>query len=467
MSQVAPIARLGEKIPGHLLDALNERIYLDPLDAAKAAHPLALCIAASHVECNAINHMMTRKLVGEGALSFTIYAHHKPSRALATAAHSPAHLEILRASAAATISGDSRKVNSGTGMGPNKLTVCIGSRVRAKKNELTSKGLFQGAMGTVVAFGFPRIAAGENAVIRHQQMIQKYKNLKSVKDAAKLNMLPPLIFVQLDHAAEGGVFESCLPGLEGVVCFPPVQQEQNVDGFQRFMPNLMPAHAITYHKCQGLTCKNGVIMMPPSANFLGQSLPYVGISRCTQTDGPTGLLLLSALTQKHFDFSPGNKQMIEDEYARLRALPGMALLVLPLPGPRAQMADAAAPATAPLSAASLAAAGASLLLAFERDVAAQRALAEGGNAQGGDGGTASSGGGGGDGSSSSSALASVLRDGVAGITNLGNTCYIATVLQCLMAVPALRVYFSAGEAQRDVKAGTTQEFGHWHAHKNT
>jgi hypothetical protein len=57
--------------------------------------------------------------------------------------------------------------------------------------------------------------------------------------------------------------------------------------------------------------------------------------------------------------------------------------------------------------------------------------------------------------------------GVAGITNLGNTCYIATVLQCLMTVPALRDYFIAGEVVSDVSKGIAQANGYMRTQTNT
>jgi len=92
----------------------------------------------------------------------------------------------------------------------------------------------------------------------------------------------------------------------------------------------MLAFVMTYHKAQGMTCKNGVIMLSPPLEpealkriFQGKSLSYVGISRVVRTDGPSGLILLGPLVQAHFDLARNHRLMIESEYNRLRALPGM------------------------------------------------------------------------------------------------------------------------------------------------
>ena len=55
----------------------------------------------------------------------------------------------------------------------------------------------------------------------------------------------------------------------------------------------------------------------------------------------------------------------------------------------------------------------------------------------------------------------VRESAVAGITNYGNTCYIATVVQSLMSVPALRDYFTGSSFDTDIVEGTMC-YAQWH-----
>jgi hypothetical protein len=47
-------------------------------------------------------------------------------------------------------------------------------------------------------------------------------------------------------------------------------------------------------------------------------LAYVGISRVTKTDGPTGLTLLGPLMKEHFTSRQHKRALIKNEYQRLR-----------------------------------------------------------------------------------------------------------------------------------------------------
>jgi len=262
MAQVAPLARKGDKIPGALLDALNSRCMLAG-EAVEHANTKALWLAATNAECSHINDLMTKRLIDEGALSFPIYAHHKPGRDLLRAGHTHEKLAALRATAALTVDPQKEQRNAGTGMGPTMFRTCIGSRVRVKGNPLVAKALYNGSMGTIVGYGFPEFAVGVNAEKINNSSIEKYRRIRTAQEAASLNLVPPLIFVQIDHAADGGVFESCFADMPGVVCFASEKQSRLANGFERYIPNLMLAFAITYHKAQGMTCKNGVVMQHP------------------------------------------------------------------------------------------------------------------------------------------------------------------------------------------------------------
>jgi hypothetical protein len=123
----------------------------------------------------------------------------------------------------------------------------------------------------------------------------------------------PLVFVQMDNP---GDFESCFADTPGVVCFSGIPQERNIDGkYTRWIHPLLLAHASTYHKAQGLTLRNGVVMKPPEPNAeLG--LAYVGISRVTELEG---LTLLGPISAQNFMTRPLQRAKIQQEYARLRS----------------------------------------------------------------------------------------------------------------------------------------------------
>ena len=112
-----------------------------------------------------------------------------------------------------------------------------------------------------------------------------------------------------------GVFKSCFADKPNVVCFSAMPQERKIDGkFTRWIHPLVLAHASTYHKAQGLTLHDGVVMKPPRHNAeLG--LAYVGISRVTDIED---LTLLSAVNAEHFTTRPHKRALIEAEYERLR-----------------------------------------------------------------------------------------------------------------------------------------------------
>ena len=229
----------------------------------------------------------------------------------------------------------------GTGIGLPKLNICIGSRVRFTRNHCTQLGIFQGSIGTVVRIGYaPKWSKDE------------YGSM-SVSQAAKHNIDPPLIYVQLDSALDvikkeqdlakkeqrepdpsKYPFPSAHESLQGVICVAPEVQYDKIEGvYERWMPSLLLAHSTTFHKSQGTTAFNGVVVKPPriaasaKRNPLGNTGPpmglcYVGISRATKFDN---IVLLDTVSEQHFTSRPFERQEVHDEYKRLRRLPGSIL----------------------------------------------------------------------------------------------------------------------------------------------
>ena len=151
-------------------------------------------------------------------------------------------------------------------------------------------------------------------------------NPASLGAAAELDLPQPLVFVQMDHACrplapgEEPLFKSALKGMEGVVCFGPNEMESKLKGgqFTRWMPFLLRAHACTYHKAQGLTCRDGAVLKPTLKKNPQMGLAYVGISRVTDLKN---LIILDTLfTQDHFSSRPAVRAKVIRELQRLRAL---------------------------------------------------------------------------------------------------------------------------------------------------
>ncbi len=320
LAEVAPVARLGEEMPGHFLDKLNERCRTMN-EAETQADPKAIWLAATNKECGEINATLTANLIRSGAVHLTLFAHHKLAARTRDPLLSEAQWRVKRRALMQRVPAP-KLFHKGKGMGWNSMVLCIGSRVRCTRNTCTGAGIYQGAPGTVVGFGFPPGTS--------QHKIDLYMSCKTLNDGADLNMVPPVVFVQMDHAANppkdakdaDKSFKSCFDDMEGVFCFAPQQQDKNVEGYSRFMPFLVPAHASTYHKCQGLTCRHGVVLSPPKEFNSDLGLTYVGLSRLTKFDGSSGLILLSPLFESHFTSKPDERRQVAAEYRRLRALSG-------------------------------------------------------------------------------------------------------------------------------------------------
>ena len=316
MSTIAPIARLGEKpVPTNLLDRVNANLALNIDHALSKAHPKAMWLASTNAEVEAFNIVMTKRLIASGAPKCTIWAQHTSDRQALDEAR---RISLLRTEQRA----DSQDYYQGKGIGRSRLVLCVGSRVRLTRNICTLAGLYQGAIGTVVAFGFP---PGVNP--------STFSNM-TIDQAAAANYSPFLVYVQLDNAIDGKNFKTCVEGLPGVVCISAIEMDTKLDGGSatRWMLPLLLAHASTLHKAQGLTCTNGVVLKPPriakktashDAEGAELGLAYVGFSRVTKLDGAQGLILLDVLRPEHFMTRPVTRRAIRREYERLRSLPNV------------------------------------------------------------------------------------------------------------------------------------------------
>ena len=331
LAQLAPLARIGDDVPQMqgLLDDLNTNVKLTSKLAELHADEGALWIAPTNAECEEFNKAKTEALRKKGAASCRIWAKHT-AKNLASAEASPWDLLGTKdKSAILDKTPKPRERYQGKGIGINRLDLCVGSRVRITRNLCTMLGLYQGALGTVVGFGY------QSGVTPSAEASEIGK--RNMETAASENLEPPLVFVKLDSPGDfKSTWESevndegtVTKDNRGVVCISAIEQEAKISGtYTRWMHPLLLEHASTYHKAQGLTLRRGVVMKPPkisksrdwnlnSGPELG--LAYVGISRVTKTDGPTGLTLLGPLMKEHFTSRQHKRALIKREYQRLRS----------------------------------------------------------------------------------------------------------------------------------------------------
>lgn len=294
-------------------------------------------------------------MLQEGAPSCTIWAHHKPSNALHDPPSSLKCHSLLK-----RVPNCETKLANGEGIGPNKLVLCVGSRVRYTSNTCPIKGLFQGSIGTVLGFAFKQNQCKPNMVTMQHHFLLFFQLLdiyivsnqcfiillciQSMKEAANRNWPTPIVFVQFDVAvavAEAEyveakkenrevdhanfLFESAWKSHDGVVAIGGEPMFSNLGNYIRFMPHLVLAHGLTFHKAQGQNAKFGAVVKPPTIPSNGKGpqmgMAYVGISRVCHLIGKTGLILLDPLFSKHFTGEPLQRSLVEEEYNRLRRLP--------------------------------------------------------------------------------------------------------------------------------------------------
>ena len=94
----------------------------------------------------------------------------------------------------------------------------------------------------------------------------------------------------------------------------PVKVNNNY--YYRWQVPLAPAAAITTHKAQGITAKNGVVYSPSTkARPFPRGLEYVAISRCPNVNM---LFLLHHLRETHFTSYCGEIVEINECYERFR-----------------------------------------------------------------------------------------------------------------------------------------------------
>ena len=167
-------------------------------------------------------------------------------------------------------------------------------------------GINNGALGTVIAFGFKgkppqeRIPTGERMGAEGDREI-------------------PIVFVQMDEDNSVSV-STTLPAVIPFGTYPSMKpiDHSGVKYFRYQLP-LIPAHCQTIHGAQGLTAP-GDLCIDPSPNVpFEMALEYVAISRVTTL---SHLHTLNRFRPIHFTFKHKQRKWIHDEMDRLRQVFG-------------------------------------------------------------------------------------------------------------------------------------------------
>ena len=196
---------------------------------------------------------------------------------------------------------------------PPFIDMAIGSRVRCTRNLATQIGIFNGALGTIVGFGFksngPEIAMPPSS--RLQDFMDSHNGYEI-----------PVVFVKMDRVdatidnnpEEGKRKKGIIP----FVAESTKDQTVKANGrsFHRIQLPLLLAHASTVHKFQGLTAISDIVMEPAERVF-AMGGDYVALSRATDIER---IYLSKQVRAKHFTSHSDKRQMVASEYRRLRSL---------------------------------------------------------------------------------------------------------------------------------------------------
>ena len=150
----------------------------------------------------------------------------------------------------------------------------------------TQIGIYNGATGIVVGFGFHTAIQEE-----HFPMVNSFHTLK--------NRELPIVFVKMDKYTGTQLStdvhkQNIVPFTE---CVNEVPLTVNGTSYMRWQIPLILAYSITTHKSQSMTAHNGIVYEPSKTKPFARGLPYVAISRATDSDK---VALLSAIRPDYF-----------------------------------------------------------------------------------------------------------------------------------------------------------------------
>jgi ATP-dependent DNA helicase PIF1 len=188
-----------------------------------------------------------------------------------------------------------------TGGLPTTLPLCVGQRVMLRDNLNVLLGLTNGALGTILRIEWTTSETNFAAVQRNRCVLHELLNERNCRCQRAMQLVAPIptaVYVQFD-----GLPEPVRIAPKATVIKAATRQ------ITRHQIPLLPAYAITIHKCQSLTLPKIVIDL---GHRLRPALAYTALSRVRSLQD---LLLL--------DFIPESIQADEaanGEYDRLSSI---------------------------------------------------------------------------------------------------------------------------------------------------
>jgi ATP-dependent exoDNAse (exonuclease V) alpha subunit len=159
--------------------------------------------------------------------------------------------------------------------------------------DYTITGIFNGAKGTVIGFGFTSDPTTETGT-RSTEM--------------------PIVFVQMD---DNNGYSITTNGQTVIPFTAQCDTTEKIDNnYHRWQIPLRAAFATTTHKMQGSTAKGNCVTIPSKVSPWNRGLDYVANSRAKDL---TKLFLLRPLRATNFTSHSDERILIDDEYARLNA----------------------------------------------------------------------------------------------------------------------------------------------------
>ena len=285
----------------HLL-FLNSQIQIGRVAARSRASANAVWIANTNKIVDEFNQEQFNALKQQGNFSVRIIAQHKSL----TVTSLPTE-EISKKLFEHT------KNKNGTKVAATYMDLCIGSKVMLTRNLGTEINLVNGSIGIVKGFGFAK----------DDSTIELCKNGRLPSSSNFHQIRPPtsspVVFVEFPLMKVKGRAFNKSDILKKTV---PITMEASRETFRvdninyyRWQFPLTPAAAITTHKSQGITAKDGVVFQPSEGTPHTRGLEYVAISRCPDI---SKLILLNGLRNKHFENN--EIRLINDCYTKLRTI---------------------------------------------------------------------------------------------------------------------------------------------------
>ena len=318
-------ARLADFSDPRVLATINTRVgknlssILSEIDDDKTQ---IVYICSTHAKIAAVNKLFLERAIKKGITIHRIIAQHNPTKSNVPTPTT----QILNMLYNIEGGPGSRKNHEGSCSLPSYLDMFVGQRVRVDRNLSVPLGITNGAMGDVVGF----VYSGDIPAY----ILNKQPPPTNFSKLTENERKPPIVLVRLDHPPDYKAPYTCVgdPNYMNVFPFSLVSghctsipssndkggagggKNRMEDRYSRKQVPLLVAHGRTTHSTQGMTFFYKVIVDPDNQFYAGV---YVSISRATDINN---VHLISPLTTHHFQKNEDFRNIVNEEYKRLRIL---------------------------------------------------------------------------------------------------------------------------------------------------